>query len=27
VTPLGFFGGDFNIDNGLLLSFSYKVSD
>src|SRR5467141_3535968 len=27
VTALGCFGGDFNIDNGLLLSFSYKVSD
>jgi hypothetical protein len=27
VTALGCFGGDFNIDNGLLLLFSYKVSD
>src|SRR5258708_7680637 len=27
VTALGCFGGDFNRDNGLLLSFSYKVSD
>src|ERR1700730_4014137 len=27
VTALGCFGGDFNIDNGHLLSFSYKVSD
>src|SRR6266849_5626119 len=27
VTALGCFGGDFNIDNWLLLSFSYKVSD
>jgi hypothetical protein len=27
VTALGCFGGDFNMDNGLLLSFSYKVSD
>jgi len=24
---LGCFGGDFNIDNGLLLSCSHKVSD
>jgi hypothetical protein len=27
VTALGCFGGDFNIDNGLLLSFSYKMAD
>src|SRR6266446_3562532 len=27
VTALGCFGGDFNIDNGLLLSCSHKVSD
>src|SRR6266852_4618443 len=27
VTALGCFGGGFNIDKGLLLSFSYKVSD
>src|SRR2546427_1560514 len=27
VTALGCFGGDFNRDNGLLLSFSYKMSD
>src|SRR6266581_3765285 len=27
VTALGCFGGDFNIDNGFLLSFSYKLSD
>ena len=27
VTALGCFGGGFNIDNGLLLSFSYKMSD
>src|ERR1700738_1568564 len=27
VTALGCFGGDFNIDNGLLLSSSYKLSD
>src|SRR5208282_4172222 len=26
VTALGCFGGDFNIDNGLLLSFSCKLS-
>jgi len=27
VTALGCFGGDFNIDNGLRLSCSHKVSD
>src|SRR6266481_26273 len=27
VTALGCFGGDFNIDKVLFLSFSYKVSD
>src|SRR5258708_32674379 len=27
VTALGCFGGGFNMDNGLLLSFSYKLSD